>query len=777
MADQFGTDTPELGELLGQAKRGELQLPEFQRDWVWEDERITSLLVSVSLSHPIGALMTLQTGGDEVRFASRTLQGVDAKTATREPSVLLLDGQQRLTSLLLALKSPDAVKTRDSRGKRYNCHYYVDISKAIDPDVDREEGVIVSVPEDRVVRTDFGRKVKLDLSSRDKEIRSGMFPMRLVLDRDGANKWQEKYLQVAGDDMPVALATWQRFRHSFLTRFHKYRIPTIELAKNTSRDAICKVFEKVNTRGVVLTVFELLTATYAAASHDLRKDWRKQSDQIRQLKQFRKFESAECKLQPYEYLQVVSLLYTYDRQRTHLATGNGADRVPPVTCKRRDILRLPLSKYNEWKEVAMKGLRTAAQFLTEECVFASRDVPYATQLVPLAAILGLLKDKWEDPFVKPKLQRWYWCGVLGELYGGATDTRMANDVQECMAWIEEDAAEPSTVQDAQFHAPRLLSLRTRISAAYKGLHVLQLQQDCQDFLTGTNIDFKTYDDNNIDIHHIFPKRWCNSADIDEGDCNSIVNKTAISARTNRKLGGRAPSAYSRWLDNQHKSSSRVDQLLGTHGIDPQALRQDDFPRFFHQRFEWLLGLIKNAMCKPVTRPPTTSTIDAADDIKKLIALGETDRVEFKKTGRKNIHSGQRDSRLEWSVVKTICAFANAQGGSLLVGVDDSRRATGIEADYEFVKSGNQDGWHLWLVDLIRQRIDPKLATEIKVEFQKVDGHTVARINVPMGTKPTFAKPFGRPNSRVFFVRVGPATHRLEGEKMLEYQEERWPPKR
>lgn len=785
MADQFQTLSPGLKQLLRQANRGELQLPDFQRDWVWEDERITSLLVSVSLFHPIGSLMTLETGGEGVRFASRPLEGVDAKLAEHHPRVLLLDGQQRLTSLLLALGSSRPVRTRNSRGNAYECHYYVDIGKAIDPDVDRDEGVVFSVPKDRIVRTAFGREITLDLSSVDKEIRSDMFPMRLVLDNTGTKDWMIKYIGAAGNNgMSDALEKWQRFSHSFLTHFDKYRIPTVELTKDTSKEAICKVFEKVNTRGVVLTVFELLTATYSADSYDLRKGWLERADQLKWHNQFRKHGSDECRIEPYEYLQIVSLLHTYDRRRTHSATGEGTERTPPVTCKRRDILRLPLSEFNRWKAVAMDGLRAAARFLAEECVFTSRDVPYATQIVPLATVLGLLNDKGESPYIRKKLRQWYWCGVLGELYGGSTDTRMANDVQECMAWVEEDTKVPGTVQDAQFQASRLLGLRTRGSAAYKGLHALQLKQGCRDLWGGAKIDFKKYNDDNIDIHHIFPKRWCEKNDIDIGFCNCSVNKTAMSARTNRKLGGRTPSAYVKWLDGEHEGDSDVvDELLSTHGIDATSLRRDDFRQFFNRRFEWLLELIEEAMGKPVNRssdadsPFAASTDDTADDIEELMELGETDQVEFKETGRKNIHSGRRDPKIEWSVVKTICGFANAEGGTLLVGVDDSGRPTGIEADYEFVKSKNQDGWHLWLIDLIRQRIDLKTATEVKVEFRAVGDNTVARVDVPQGTRPTFARPVGGPSRQVFFVRVGPATHTLEGSAMLEYQGGKWPPKR
>lgn len=91
------TKTP-LDDLLKQARDGKIQLPDFQRGWVWDDEGLRGLLASISRSFPVGALMTLQSGG-EVRFKPRLIEGAPAENASVEPEALLLDGQQRITSL------------------------------------------------------------------------------------------------------------------------------------------------------------------------------------------------------------------------------------------------------------------------------------------------------------------------------------------------------------------------------------------------------------------------------------------------------------------------------------------------------------------------------------------------------------------------------------------------------------------------------------------------------------------------------------------------------
>ena len=90
----FKTNPISLRTLLQDAESGKLQLPDFQRSWVWDEERIRSLVASVSRGFPVGAIMTL-SAGSEVSFKPRPVEGAPAVAATAIPEALLLDGQQR----------------------------------------------------------------------------------------------------------------------------------------------------------------------------------------------------------------------------------------------------------------------------------------------------------------------------------------------------------------------------------------------------------------------------------------------------------------------------------------------------------------------------------------------------------------------------------------------------------------------------------------------------------------------------------------------------------
>ena len=112
-----------------------------------------------------------------------------------------------------------------------------------------------------------------------------------------------------------------------------------------------------------------------------------------------------------------------------------------------------------------------------------------------------------------KLARWYWCGVFGELYGGTTETRFSRDLPDVDRLDPRNRLQPRTVDEAQFAAGRLLTLRTRGSAAYKGIYALLMKEGALDWRTGEAATCHTYFDEAIDIHHIFPKAWCEKQQI------------------------------------------------------------------------------------------------------------------------------------------------------------------------------------------------------------------------------------------------------------------------
>ena len=591
----FDSTKASLNDLLREIREGKIQLPDFQRGWVWDDDHIRDLLVSIARSFPIGAVMLLEAGG-EVRFQTRPVEGLEGLIPpNREPEKLILDGQQRLTTLTQALSLEAPVNTRTAKGKKIKRHYYFNIRKAVEMPHALDEAVI-AVDEHRQLRSNFGRDVELDLSTRELECQQLYFPCSQVMSSDD---WEATLHQVA----PEQFGTYMSFRSQVLAPFRNYQLPVIQLKKETSKEAVCLVFEKVNTGGVQLSVFELITASYAAEGYNLRDDWfgskvRDVESRKARIEQDDLLKGTEAT----EFLQAISLLHTHEQRQADLAAGRTGKQVRPVSAKRADVLQLPLSAWQRWAVNLEAGFRQAGKFLRKECFYSRRELPYSTQLVPLATVLARLGDRWLEPRIHDKLARWYWCGVLGELYGGAVETRIANDYDELLSWFEDDEAVPRTVRDANFQPERFDTLRTRLSAAYKGINVLVLREGAKDWFWKATIQELDTNEVALDIHHIFPRDWCEKQGIARERYDSILNKTPISYKANRKIGGDAPSAYIPRIQSEKQvglADDAMDALLASHALEPALLRDDDFDRFVEDRRRRLVALIERAMGKQV----------------------------------------------------------------------------------------------------------------------------------------------------------------------------------
>lgn len=619
----FQTNPYDLNKLLEDCHRGVIQLPDFQRSWVWDEDRIKSLIASISRAFPVGALMSLDTGGP-VNFKPRPIEGAPSEAKQVVPQSLLLDGQQRMTSLYQVTLRGKVVETVTPKKKKVKRWFYIDIRKALDPTIDREEA-IVGVPEDRCVRADFGREVILDLSSPEHEYQSLMYPVIQVFDWD---RWQDDFdKHWRGDQHEAVREEFRAFKRQVLENFKYYRVPVISLDRSTSKEAVCVVFEKVNTGGKPLDAFELVTAMYAASGHELRKDWYGDDGtkgRHRRLAETLRPAGAETGILAgvanTDFLQAISLFYTRDRRRAAENAGKQGKELPAVSGNRQALLNLPLEEYKRYETQVERGFVQAAKFMHMLHIYRIFDLPYQSQIVPLAAILADIGEAWEHEANRAKLVRWYWNGVFGELYGSAVETRIARDFMEVPVWLN-GGPEPSTVSETMFRADRLKTMRMRLSAAYKGVNALLMKEGAQDFRSGQKFDHTVFFGENVDIHHIFAQDWCKKRGIKPSVFDSIINKTPLSYRTNRIIGGIAPSEYLVKLEKGDAKTpqidnGRLDAYLASHLIDSSLLRADSFEAFMADRQKRLLELIERATGKVAysgDQPEEGEDVEADED--------------------------------------------------------------------------------------------------------------------------------------------------------------------
>lgn len=582
----------ELSELMREVSTGKEQLPEFQRGWTWDNDRIRGIIASLSQGYPMGAIMRLEYGNENVRFKYRTIEGVTVTGVT--PEFLILDGQQRLTSMYRATCCKEPVETTTEKGKEIKRFYYLDIKKCLDESEDRVDAVI-AVPSDRKIKTNFDRDVVLDLSTRELEFEHEMFPINIIFDSNAREDWADGYKEYHEYDKAF-MEKYKQFRTQVIDTIVGYKLPVITLGKETPREAVCKVFENVNTGGVPLTVFELVTATFATYDFDLRKDWIECRDKIRG-----KWETLNTDVM--EGVDETSFLTAITLYTTYLS-----DKM--TTCKKKDVLALNFEDYKKNRDILLEGYKMARKFLFQQYVFRKRDLPYTTQLIPLSAICAVIGTAtFNLPSTQKILAKWFWCGIMGEMYGGANETRYATDIEDVVADIQGKDSQNRTINAAYFSATRLLSLQTRNSAAYKGIMALVYREQCRDFMQGITMDIVKSMDESPDIHHIFPEAYCKKMGLDKSKWNSIVNKTPLLPASNRQIGGDAPSVYSgNIMKKAEIDEAELRFRIESHLVNYDYLIADDFDHYFIARAKAILKVIEAAMGKTIADKGSEQTI-------------------------------------------------------------------------------------------------------------------------------------------------------------------------
>lgn len=158
------------------------------------------------------------------------------------------------------------------------------------------------------------------------------------------------------------------------------------------------------------------------------------------------------------------------------------------------------------------------------------------------------------------------------------------------------------------------------------------------------------------------------------------------------------------------------------------------------------------------------------------AMGEGDRLEFKSSARINMRTGDKDERMELVIAKTIAAFCNSSGGTLLIGVDDEGELLGLAPDFATLKQPDPDRFELWLRDLAQARLGANAAALPQVDFEQLPDDTyVCRVVCPASTRPVFLRQ-GKGSSATteLWIRVGNSSRGLAIADAVEYVAQRWP---
>ncbi len=542
------TDSLTLRQLLASIHDRERGLPDFQRDFVWDPDATQELICSVASTYPAGSLLEIRNSGNLLK--PREFEGAPEFNG-HQPSYLILDGQQRLTSLYQALYGVG--------DHRYFLRLAEMIKKDDDPTDDFETAILH-------LKNEKAEKLYGALAKQAEEM---VLPLAAVFGEGGLFKWLDRVLEhknLPRDEERLLRDQLREVYDTWIKPIEDYPFPIVTLSEKTGMDAVCTIFETLNRRGVKLTVFELLTARFWSKGENLRDHRARACDEHAELGE----EAFE--VDPYYILQAIALM--------------AEDRAP--SCKRSDVLELQPDAVTERWDAAVGALADGIEIFRGECGVVSRAfLPYETMLYPLAAAWAWGRKGKGAQFAgnRAKIIRWFWCSVFDQVYENAPNAKAAKDVVELRRWFD-GGEPPESVATFDLEANQLRETTTRQRALFRGVLVLVLRHGARDFHRAERITPKLLKEENIDIHHIFPKKFLGNR-FPARLVNSALNQTLINARTNRTIGGRAPSEYLDLIERDLKGAPMsLSDVLRSHLITAEAeaaMRRDDFEGFLAAR--------------------------------------------------------------------------------------------------------------------------------------------------------------------------------------------------
>jgi len=533
--------------LVEQAYEGKLCLPAFQRDFVWKRDEVADLVRSIVRGYFIGSLLLLRCDAQNPPFTPVFLRGARPLFKAPLPELLILDGQQRLTSLLYALTAPD-LSLKDSSQRRW---FFLDLD------------LLANEPDNDEIVFDRSKR-ELDGLDQDKvQYARHILPCTRLMNMKDFLAWRDGLEDSLRDQDTASYkefrSKWRDVWTAAVTDFEGFEVPLVELPRVSDSDTeamgrVCAIFEKLNSTGVELSVYDLLTARLYRSEIKLHDLWNEACRNHKLLNQWSRGRADTEKFG-------VMVLRT-------LALLRGLDPKP------RFLINLtPMNFEADWRRAAA-AMERALELVTLVAedgfgVFDAKWLPGLGLLPVLAALRAEIEDRKLGEGPRSELRRWYWCNVFLERYSSAVESKSRKDYAELMGhWVGGQyepaifaearariAAEGYTIRDSATHA----------SAVYSGVFCLLALRGARDWRRGEDIRLQELQD-----HHIFPRDYLRSHGIEKRlPVNSIVNRTLISDETNGKIKNKAPADY--LVNKEIFPSGPKDSLLSPHFLRGAAL--------------------------------------------------------------------------------------------------------------------------------------------------------------------------------------------------------------
>lgn len=760
-----------LTHLIEEIKHGKIGLPSIQRPFVWKPAQVRDLFDSMYRGYPVGTLMFWETGAD---VNVRQIGGEENDTVASR--LVIVDGQQRLTSLF-AVITGRPVFTQRFQSKRIRIAFCPrdEIFAVTNAAVERDPEYIADIAalwaeryrskvRDFLKRLSAHRGIDTEPNGTDQSLEQTM-------------AWSEE------QDMLEE-------RVDRVRDLRDFRFQVLELNVGADEEQVADIFVRINSKGMQLKQVDFLLTLMSIY-------WDKGRQQLEQFSR----QAVDHNLtgpsprnafidpMPDRLLRVgvglafrkghISHVYKILRGRDlesgELSETRRTEQFQILADAQEEALNL-----DNWHEF-LKCLIHAG--------FRSRRMITSNNALIYTYVLWLIgrRDIGLDlTTLRSVIARWFFMAHTTGRYTGSYETQIESDLRRLSdigsANGQDFCQELDRLVRATFtHDYWKISLPNKLDTSSSKSPVLSAYQaalvllDAKALFSSLRIsdllDPAVVVLRSADRRHLFPKAYLATQGITgTSRVNAIANMTYVDLPENVAIGD-TPSTY--WPEMKASiDKEQLEHQIYWHAL-PVGWEQLDYPMFLEKRRSLMAQVVRDGFN---TLWENKYSSEPAGGVTDLLAVGESQTVEFKAAARWNLRAGRIDKRIEHAIAKTVCGFLNAEGGKLLIGVDDDGNVIGLQADLATLSKRNRDGYELFLRQMLDNSLSVPTAGIVHISFERIGDTDICVISVSSSSKPVFCKPCKGSNSNYpidFWVRTGNATQQLHGDAMLEYRENHW----
>jgi hypothetical protein len=737
-----------LKDLVGYIQIGEIGLPDIQRPFVWKNAKVRDLFDSMYRGYPVGYLLFWQNSLTE------DAKAIGEENKQKPPRLLIVDGQQRLTSLYAVIRGVPVLRENYEREA---------IQIAFNPLDEKFEVADAAIERDAAFLPNIS-----PLWATDTKI------TKLI--RDYTEKLQRTRLV---SDVDV-----DKIENSILKLFalDGFPLTALELSPEINEEAVSEVFVRINSKGTPLNQADFILTLMSVFWDDGRT-------QLEQFCRAARTPSVGAP-SPFNYFiepgpdqllrvgvglgfkrarlqYVYSLLRGKDLETEKFSDERRKEQFEVLQKAQERVLNLQY-----WHDF-MQCIRQAG-FRGEKMISSQNNLLMSYILY----LMGRTEFQVDEFRLRGIIARWFFMSSLTGRFTGSPESAMEFDLarfrgltnadqfvatleQACELAMTDDFWNIALPNDLATSSPRSPSLFAYNAAlVLLDARALFSKLKVADLLDPSIQAPRAA----VERHHLFPKEYLRTLRITEiRETNQIANFAFVEWGDNADISDKAPSEYLPVIKSRF-SVEESKHMYRWHAL-PENWEQLDYPTFLEKRRDLMAEVIRDGY-RMLTGERTEMAQVRVETTAELVTAGESDQVEFKSTLRINIHTGQKDARMETTVLKTIAGFLNTRGGRLIVGVRDDGTPLGIEAD----QFESEDKMGLHLVNLVNGRMGPQAMAFVHVRFDEYEDRRVMMIECQKSPKPVFLKDG---ETECFYIRTGPSTTQLTASQTQEYIQQWW----